>query len=436
MNLLIRICFTSFPLALRLDNFLRFILKFLTIFKPEAYVYLSESYRRHGRLEMAEKYISQGITSHPDHAGILAEYTTIAAIRGERARAVELWEAYFQNNRKTAPAEAYVRLSLAYRNLGNLDRAEDIARRGMDTSPSHVGLLIEHAEIATERKDWPEAAKRWKTVLEMSDDLVTERMNSHASARLKTAWAASSEHRATEQELISGLASGEFEFIDFGTSKGESIHYAMQFFNAKNGLGIDINEKKIQEAREKGYQAIQYDIHKLPDEKIVRFAILKEFLEHIPDKSDVFAFLRKACVISSDFVFIQQPYFDADGYLMKHGLKLYWSDWRGHPNRMTTLEFFLILNKLKNENLLRSFSIHVRNRIVWSDDFRIHPIDSPIDQHRYSPEKHPPKPRTMKLDSAVFEKTIAFINISGSDHYAPFKNIPYHETIYESWHTS
>ena len=66
---------------------------------------------------------------------------------------------------------------------------------------------------------------------------------------------------------------------------------------------------------------------------------------------DVKSFVEKACSISKDFVFIQQPYFDADSYLFKKGLKLFWSDWRGHPNRMTSLDFNLLLRDLKKNPL-------------------------------------------------------------------------------------
>lgn len=59
-----------------------------------------------------------------------------------------------------------------------------------------------------------------------------------------------------------------------------------------------ISIKKIREARARGFKVINYNIHKLPEKKIVKFSILKEFLEHVPNPSDVFAFIHKACILS------------------------------------------------------------------------------------------------------------------------------------------
>jgi len=159
----------------------------------------------------------------------------------------------------------------------------------------------------------------------------------------------------------------------------------------KNGVGIDIDANKVKKAQESGLDAALYDINNIPDEKLVRFVIMSHFLEHVPNMFDVKDFIRKACTISKDFVYIQQPFFDADPYLFAKGLKSYSSDWRGHPNRMTSLEFWILLRDLKEAGLPITFSLHARKQIFNSKDPYVHPLTSPIDQHDYDAKLHPPK---------------------------------------------
>ena len=213
----------------------------------------------------------------------------------------------------------------------------------------------------------------------------------------------------TVDEFTKILDEGHFDFLDFGCSKGESIGWSKRFLGGKQGLGIDINKKKVTAAQAAGYDAVVFDIHKIPEKKAVRFTVMSHFLEHVPNISDVNAFLKRACQISTDFVFIKQPYFDADGYLFQNGLKLYWSDWTGHPNDMTTLSIFRLLRELKNEGLLNRFSIHGRHPILSSDDSYIQSITAPIDQHHFDSEKHPPKIQGLKFEIPVFKETVIMI---------------------------
>jgi hypothetical protein len=234
------------------------------------------------------------------------------------------------------------------------------------------------------------------------------------------------------QATLIALQNGTFDFLDFGCSSGGSIANAMKAFDAARGLGIDISETKVQQAISAGHQAILYDIHDLPAKPLVRFCVMSHFLEHVPNRIDVVAFLRKATDISREFIFIRQPYFDADGYLFQNGLKLYWSDWRGHPNTMTTLDFFCILTQLKNGGHVGNFSIHLSKPISSSAHKAILPVNSPRDQHHYDPALHPGKPMDVRFDFPVFAEVIVFISKPGTDHYAPFRRIKYDQTVYYS----
>ena len=234
------------------------------------------------------------------------------------------------------------------------------------------------------------------------------------------------------QAALTALQKGAFDFLDFGCSFGGSIVMAKKLFDAEHGLGIDINEKKVEQATAAGHNAIVYDIHNLPRRPLVRFCTMAHFLEHIPSRTDVVAFLRKASDISREFIFIRQPYFDADGYLFQNGLKLYWSDWRGHPNTMTTLDFHSVLTQLRNGEHIGHFSIHVSGPIASSAHTAIHPANSPRDQHHYDPALHPAKPMDVRFAIPVFAEVIVFISKPGTDHYSPFGKVKFDRTIFDS----
>jgi len=228
------------------------------------------------------------------------------------------------------------------------------------------------------------------------------------------------------------LNRGEFDFIDFGCSRGGSIAAAKRLFNAKRGLGIDTAEEKIKQATAAGHDAIVYDINALPRRALVRFCVMFHFLEHVPNRTDVVAYLRKAVTVSREFVFVRQPYFDADGFLFQRGLKLYWSDWHGHPNTMTTLNFYSMLMPMWRAGLIGDFSIHARGPITSSDHHAVHPINSPRDQHEYDATKHPAKPGNLQFDDSVFTEAVVFITRPGFDHRAAFRNIRISRTIFDS----
>ncbi|MDT9302517.1 MAG: class I SAM-dependent methyltransferase [Limnospira sp. PMC 1281.21] len=237
----------------------------------------------------------------------------------------------------------------------------------------------------------------------------------------------------TKDEFIQKLSEENFDYLDFGCSKGNSLTWSKRLFGGKKGLGIDIDPKKVAEAQAAGHNAVVFDINNIPEKKLVRFTVLSHFLEHVPSENHVKAFVRKACQVSTDFVFIKQPYFDADGYLFQNGLKLFFSDWTGHPNQMTTLSLFKLVRSLKNEGLLHRFSIHGKKPILSSDDSHVLPINTPIDQHHFDSSKHPPKTQGLKFEFPVFYETVVMISMSGVSHYKHFKKFPTDTTFFESW---
>jgi SAM-dependent methyltransferase len=202
------------------------------------------------------------------------------------------------------------------------------------------------------------------------------------------------------------------DFLDFGCSSGGSLKFGESKLGGTRGLGIDISPSKVEAARDAGYDAAVLDIKTLPDEKLVRFVIMSHFLEHVPDANDVYAFIEKACCVATEFVYVQQPFFDADASLFQQGLKLYWSDWTGHPNRMTSLDMWTHIRTLRAKGVPLDYAIFYTGRIHSSSDPTIHPLTSPRDQHEYDPEKHPPKPENQSLGIPVFRELRCFIHLA------------------------
>lgn len=174
------------------------------------------------------------------------------------------------------------------------------------------------------------------------------------------------------------------------------------------GIGLDSNEKKVRTARARGFEVVQenaLDLHGYPNS--VSFVVMNHFLERLPGFREAKQCINAASVVARDFIFIKQPWFDSDGDLYRHGLKLYWSHWRGHPNHMTALELHDVVAQIAD---VKRLIICGRNQISGSAHNAVHPIASPRDQHAWEAEIHPPK-STLEFDLPVFTETVCFIQI-------------------------
>lgn len=234
--------------------------------------------------------------------------------------------------------------------------------------------------------------------------------------------------RLRNRDIRAVVRALDVDHLDFGCSKGGSLAFARKRLGGRQGLGIDIDRAKIQQTIAAGFNALRYDILRIPEEKLVRFVVMSHFLEHLPSYGAAKAFIRKACLVSREFVYIQQPYFDADGELLRHGLKLFWSDWTGHPNRMTSLELCLVLRDLQAEGLPITFSLHAHKPIVDSADPTVVPLSAPIDRLGHRDDVDGPK-EPVVFDGNVFHELVALITMPGCDHEATLQRLRYDRTL-------
>jgi len=214
---------------------------------------------------------------------------------------------------------------------------------------------------------------------------------------------------------------GDYDFLDLGAGDGGSIGYAKKRFNAKRGIGIDIDPEKVKMAKEKGHDVILGDVTKMHEmQKSVKFVIMSHFLEHLEGFNMAEKVLKSAVDIAQDFIYIKQPFFDSDSYLFKKGFMHMWAYWYGHDFHMTSFDFYRILMPLKLQSKIEGFIISGYNPTVTSDDPLIHPLKSGSGQSNYDPKIHPPKGKNIIFNN-VFKELEVFISIkdNAADKYYP-----------------
>ena len=214
------------------------------------------------------------------------------------------------------------------------------------------------------------------------------------------------------KEIARLIAQEKYDYLDFGCSDGGSLKFGRSYLGGTRGLGIDINPDKVRQAVESGCDAIVADVTHLSQlNNTVRFVTLFHFLEHLSGFSSARNCLTAAITAATDFVLVRQPWFDGDGYLFERGLKLYWSDWKGHPYAMTTLDFYKIITRNPK---VKAWGMYGRKPISHSRDPAVHPLTSPRGQHAYDPARHPAKP-LLPLSTSMFYELIVLIQTGDFD---------------------
>jgi hypothetical protein len=183
----------------------------------------------------------------------------------------------------------------------------------------------------------------------------------------------------------------KYDFIDFGSSKGGCIDFALKKLGGRCPLGVEINKKKLKNLTKKGYACIYGDVLNLANElpkKSIRFVTMSHFLEHLNSINEVEKVIKIAADLATEFIFIQGPSFDFDQYLKSLGLKFFWADWTGHKTKVTINNLTTICEKLQ----LPSYNLLIEVPYVTdSSSPDIHPLNSPKDQFEYKKRTHPKK---------------------------------------------
>lgn len=223
----------------------------------------------------------------------------------------------------------------------------------------------------------------------------------------------------------------KYDFIDFGCSKGGSLKFGQEVLGGLNGIGLDISPSKVEQTRALGFEAAEVDVTQLGSfPNFTRFVTMIDFLEHLPDQFLVKKCVEAACETATDFVFIRQPWFDSDGYLFRNKLKLYWSDWTGHPNTMTSLELHRIMCSIPK---VKRWRIYGKKIITDSSDEAVHPLISSPDQHGWQEGRHEPKPDMVFAEKVFYQLGCIAVLTDNSDILdAVEKKAKWSEVLFDS----
>lgn len=247
----------------------------------------------------------------------------------------------------------------------------------------------------------------------------------------------------TSNNNLKNINYDNYDFIDMGCGTGTGYYFAQDVFGPGRGMGVDISEDKIQLAQKaiqkdeqlkENYTVICEDMLNFANVKNkFRYAMANHFLEHVDGFTAAKKILSAAINASYEFVFLRQPWFDHNSELFKLGLKTYYSDWTGHPNLLTTYDFYRMGRDFKLDNKISDFIILGLMKIKDSSDPIIHPLNSSFNDHEYKAEKHPPKNMNIQFNGLYREVCVFFMIDKNMpvEKYIKNLNVDY-EVIYDS----
>jgi tetratricopeptide (TPR) repeat protein len=116
------------------------------------------------RFDEADEMMRQGGVRRPTDPFFARGAAEVAQARGNHDKAIELFAAL----RKRFPGvmQGYVLGASSLAAKGRIDEAEALAEQAMKQFPDELGGFLEHARMATLRRDWAEALRRWQIVSE------------------------------------------------------------------------------------------------------------------------------------------------------------------------------------------------------------------------------------------------------------------------------
>ncbi len=196
----------------------------------------------------------------------------------------------------------------------------------------------------------------------------------------------------------------QYDFLDFGSSKGASTDFAQHHLGGKRGLGLDFDPRKVEEATQEGYECVCTNLIEVDlPEKCVDFVIVNHLLEHLHSIPQIRKVIENALRSARNFVFIGGPWFDADEYLSSLGFKFYWSDWHHHRVHVTCE----LLTRLFRQLGVKDYAFLGSERIYDSMHSTIHPFEAPPNQHHYK-EAHGFKPY-MRFSKPLFREMMCLV---------------------------
>jgi hypothetical protein len=194
------------------------------------------------------------------------------------------------------------------------------------------------------------------------------------------------------------------DFIDLGASSGGSMQWASRAFGGQ-GLGIDLSAEKVAAAQKQGLRMMKADARSIDlPSNCVRYCILMDFLEHLPNTDDAEAVINSAYRLAREFVFIALPNFDNERLLRELKLKRYYADWSGHSLHLRTAQLQEMLARLGGKS-----DIYRYGEIMDTFDRSIIPLAAPRNSSFYDPAQFEPKAHAVLPRKKLYTRTLAVI---------------------------
>jgi SAM-dependent methyltransferase len=197
------------------------------------------------------------------------------------------------------------------------------------------------------------------------------------------------------------------ELLDLGCGDGRSLTSAARRFGVP-GVGLDLSAGKVRRAQAEGRSVYRADIRDLDpgDFPSVRYVMMDNVLEHLPDLDEVASVVASACALASRLVHIRHPSFEDVDYLAAHGLKQYWTDWPGVHTAPIRLHEFVAMAAAAGVYRVEILPVL---RALDAADPTLLPLDAPSGQRKldravhgaYDPVAHGPKPHVV-LERPVY----------------------------------
>jgi 2-polyprenyl-3-methyl-5-hydroxy-6-metoxy-1,4-benzoquinol methylase len=197
-------------------------------------------------------------------------------------------------------------------------------------------------------------------------------------------------HRLFRRRFAQMQIGPNSRFLDVGAKAGGSMLFASDKHNVpvENGVGIDLRERFLQEARKKRLNVLKMNALELGfKDKAFEFAYMLDFLEHLKSQDEAARAISETQRVTKKFIFIENPNFEYTEYLRNLDLKFYWSDWTGHPFHIT---------KESRDNILQGLHLkefQIKKALTIHDSFHkeIVPISAPRDTTKYDEQQLGPK---------------------------------------------
>jgi tetratricopeptide (TPR) repeat protein len=115
-----------------------------------------------GSFDEVDAMMQEGRKRYPREEHYARGYAQSARRRGNLQEALLRCE--IVRRRFPRVAEGYAIAAACLNDLGRHDEAESMIRRGVQKLPNEFELHVQHARNATQRREWPEALRRWEVV--------------------------------------------------------------------------------------------------------------------------------------------------------------------------------------------------------------------------------------------------------------------------------